>query len=74
MQDLISALLSMPPNHTSNVAHSHRGDEGDVEGGDDPHEADLPIEEQPQPHGNQARRYKLDDITPRPPLRGFCVV
>jgi len=71
-QDVISALLGMPPSRTSSVASSQRRYEGDVESSDDPHEADSPVEERPQPHANRARRHELGDVTPRPPLRGFA--
>jgi hypothetical protein len=71
-QDVISALLGMPPSRTSSVASSHRRYEGDVESSDDPHEADSPIEERPLAHTNRARKHELGDVTPRPPLRGFA--
>ena len=71
-QDVISALLGMPPSRTSSVASSHRRYEGDVESSDDPHEVDSPIEERPQTHANRPRKHELGDVTPRPPLRGFA--
>ncbi|KAH8984903.1 Dcp1-like decapping family-domain-containing protein [Lactarius akahatsu] len=71
-QDVISALLGMPPSRTSSVASSHRRYEGDVESSDDLHEADSPIEERPKPHANHNRKHELGDVTPRPPLRGFA--
>ncbi len=71
-QDVISALLGMPPSRTSSVASSHRRYEGDVESGDDPHEVDSPIDERPQTHANCPRKHELGDVTPRPPLRGFA--
>lgn len=71
-QDVISALLGMPPSRTSSVASSQRRYEGDVESSDDPHEADSPIEEWPLAHANRARKHELGDVTPRPPLRGFA--
>ena len=71
-QDVISALLGMPPSRTSSVASSHRRYEGDVESSDDPHEVDSPIEERPQTHANRSRKHELGDVTPRPPLRGFA--
>ncbi|KAH9038523.1 Dcp1-like decapping family-domain-containing protein, partial [Lactarius pseudohatsudake] len=71
-QDVISALLGMPPSRTSSVASSHRRYEGDVESSDDLHEADSPIEERPKPHANHHRKHELGDVTPRPPLRGFA--
>jgi hypothetical protein len=70
-QDVISALLGMPPSRTSSVASSHRRYEGDVESSDDPHEVDSPIDERPQTHANRPRKHELGDVTPRPPLRGF---
>ena len=71
-QDVISALLGMPPSRTSSVASSHRRYEGDVESSDDPHEVDSPIDERPQTHANRPRKHELGDVTPRPPLRGFA--
>ncbi|KAH9000927.1 Dcp1-like decapping family-domain-containing protein [Lactarius hatsudake] len=71
-QDVISALLGMPPSRTSSVASSHRRYEGDVESSDDLHEADSPIDERPKPHANRNRKHELGDVTPRPPLRGFA--
>ena len=71
-QDVISALLGMPPSRTSSVASSHRRYEGDVESSDDPHEVDSPIDERPQKHANRPRQHELGDVTPRPPLRGFA--
>ena len=71
-QDVISALLGMPPSRTSSVASSHRRYEGDVESSDDLHEADSPIDERPQTHANRTRKHELGDVTPRPPLRGFA--
>lgn len=71
-QDVISALLGMPPSRTSSVASSHRRYEGDVESSDDLHEADSPIEERPKPHANRNGKHELGDVTPRPPLRGFA--
>src|SRR6266478_4667666 len=71
-QDVISALLGMPPSRTSSVASSHRRYEGDIESSDDPHEADSPIDERPQTHANRPRKHELGDVTPRPPLRGFA--
>jgi hypothetical protein len=76
-QDVISALLGMPPSRTSSVASSHRRYEGDVESSDDLHEADSPIDERPKPHNanrnnNNNRKHELGDVTPRPPLRGFA--
>jgi hypothetical protein len=71
-QDVISALLGMPPSRTSSVASSQRRYEGDVESSDDPPEADSPIEERPLAHANRARKHELGDVTPRPPLRGFA--
>ncbi|KAH9059567.1 hypothetical protein EDB87DRAFT_766686 [Lactarius vividus] len=71
-QDVISALLGMPPSRTSSVASSHRRYEGDVESSDDLHEADSPIDERPKPHANPNRKHELGDVTPRPPLRGFA--
>jgi len=44
-----------------------------VESSDDLHEADSPVEERPQPHGNWARGHEPGDITPRPLLRGFAL-
>lgn len=70
-QDVISALLGMPPSRTSSVASSHRRYEGDVESSDDPHEVDSPIDERPQTHANRPRKHELGDVTPRPPLLGF---
>jgi len=43
-----------------------------VESSDDPHEADSPAEERPQPHANRTRKHDLGDVTPRSPLRGFA--
>ena len=43
-----------------------------MESSDDPHEADLPVEERPGPHANRARKHELGDVTPRPPLRVFA--
>jgi hypothetical protein len=72
-QDVISALLGMPPSRTSSVASSQRRYEGDVESSDDPHEAESPVEERLKPHhANRARKHELGDVTPRPPLRGFA--
>jgi hypothetical protein len=71
-QDVISALLGMPPSRTSSVASSHRRYEGDVESSDDLHEADSPVDERPQTHANRTRKHELGDVTPRPPLRGFA--
>jgi hypothetical protein len=76
-QDVISALLGMPPSRTSSVASSHRRYEGDVESSDDLHEADSPIDERPKPHANRNnnnnnKKHELGDVTPRPPLRGFA--
>jgi hypothetical protein len=71
-QDVISALLGMPPSRTSSVASSHRRYEGDVESSDDPHEVDSPIDERPQTHANRPKKHELGDVTPRPPLRGFA--
>jgi hypothetical protein len=71
-QDVISALLGLPPSRTSSVASSHRRYEGDVESSDDPHEVDSPIDERPQTHANRSRKHELGDVTPRPPLRGFA--
>ena len=71
-QDVISALLGMPPSRTSSVASSHRRYEGDIESSDDPHEVESPIEERPQTHANRAMKHELGDVTPRPPLRGFA--
>ena len=71
-QDVISALLGLPPSRTSSVASSHRRYEGDVESSDDPHEVDSPIDERPQTHANRPRKHELGDVTPRPPLRGFA--
>ena len=71
-QDVISALLGMPPSRTSSVASSQRRYEGDVESSDDPHEADSPIGERPKPQANRAMKHELGDVTPRPPLRGFA--
>ena len=71
-QDVISALLGMPPSRTSSVASSHRRYEGDVESSDDPHEVDSPIDERPLTHANRPRKHELGDVTPRPPLRGFA--
>ena len=71
-QDVISALLGMPPSRTSSVASSHRRYEGDVESSDDLHEADSPIDERPLPHANRNRKHEHGDVTPRPPLRGFA--
>jgi len=41
-----------------------------VENGDDPHEADSPIEERLQLGGHRIRSHELGGITPRRPLRG----
>ena len=71
-QDVISALLGMPPSRTSSVASSHRRYEGDIESSDDLHEADSPVDERPQTHANRTRKHELGDVTPRPPLRGFA--
>ena len=71
-QDVISALLGLPPSRTSSVASSHRRYEGDVESSDDLHEADSPVDERPQTHANRTRKHELGDVTPRPPLRGFA--
>ena len=57
MQDVISALLSMPPSCMSSVASSHRRYEGNFESSDDPH---------------GPRKHELGDVMPRPPLRGFA--
>ncbi|KAF8480411.1 Dcp1-like decapping family-domain-containing protein, partial [Russula ochroleuca] len=71
-QDVISALLGMPPSRTNSVASSHRRYEGDIESSDDLHEADSPVDERPQTHANRTRKHELGDVTPRPPLRGFA--
>ena len=71
-QDVISALLGMPPSRTSSVASSHRRYEGDIESSDDLHEAESPVDERPQTHANRTRKHELGDVTPRPPLRGFA--
>jgi hypothetical protein len=71
-QEVISALLGMPPSRTSSVASSHRRYEGDVESSDDLHEVDSPIDERPPPHANRNKKHELGDVTPRPPLRGFA--
>jgi hypothetical protein len=71
-QDVISALLGMPPSRTSSVASSHRRYEGDVESSDDLHEADSPVDERPKPNANRNKKHELGDVTPRPPLRGFA--
>ncbi|KAI0305213.1 Dcp1-like decapping family-domain-containing protein [Multifurca ochricompacta] len=71
-QDVISALLGMPPSRTSSVASSHRRYEGDVESSDDLHEADSPVDERLLPNANRSKKHELGDVTPRPPLRGFA--
>jgi hypothetical protein len=73
MQDVISALLGMPPSRTSSVASSHRRYEGDVKSSNDLHEADSPIDEWPQTHANRTKKHKLGDVTSHPPLRGFTL-
>ncbi|KAI0263109.1 Dcp1-like decapping family-domain-containing protein [Gloeopeniophorella convolvens] len=71
-QDVISALLGIPPSRTSSVASSHRRYEGDVESSDDQHDTDSPVDGRLHPSAARGRKHELGDVTPRPPLRGFA--
>ncbi|KAI0291021.1 hypothetical protein BC826DRAFT_1106186 [Russula brevipes] len=73
-QDVISALLGMPPSRTSSVASSHRRYEGDVESSDDLHEADSPVNESRHRlmTNRSTRSNELGRRHTRPSLRGFA--